>query len=68
MLYEVITHKPGSEIFVSFNPESPLDDTYKRFVSERIYPDYMDGKRYCIVKRINYDANPRFPSELRYDT
>jgi len=59
--------KPGSELWCCFNPESPLDDTYKRFVSERIYPDYMDGKRYCIVKRINYDANPRFPAELRYD-
>lgn len=59
--------KPGSEIFVSFNPESPLDDTYKRFVTERIYPDYKDGRRYCVVKKINYTENPRFPQELQDD-
>lgn len=59
--------KPGSEIWVSYNPESPLDDTHKRFVTARVYPDYKDGKRYCIVKKINYDQNPRFPDELRDD-
>lgn len=59
--------KDGSEIWVSFNPESPLDETYKRFVSERHYPDYKDGKRYCIVKKINYTDNPRFPKELLDD-
>lgn len=56
--------KPNSEILVSFNPESPLDDTYKRFVTERIYPDFKNGKRYCISKKINYTDNPRFPQEL----
>lgn len=59
--------KAGSEIWVSYNPESPLDDTHKRFVTERIYPDYKDGKRYCVVKKINYTDNPRFPQELRDD-
>lgn len=59
--------KSGSEIFVSFNPENPLEETYKRFVTERKYPDYIDGKRYCIVKKINYTENPRFPKELRDD-
>lgn len=59
--------KPGSEIWVSYNPESPLDDTHKRFVTERMYPDYKNGRRYCIVKKINYTENPRFPQELRDD-
>ena len=59
--------KKGSEIFVSFNPESPLDATYKMFVTERYYPDYKDGKRYCITKKINYTENPRFPQELKDD-
>ena len=56
--------KKGSEVWVSFNPESPLDDTYKRFVTERVYPDYKNGQRYCISKKINYTDNPRFPQEL----
>ena len=59
--------KQGSEIWVAFNPESPLDETYKRFVTESQYPDYKDGKRYCIVKKINYTDNPRFPQELLDD-
>lgn len=59
--------KEGSEIWVTFNPRSILDETYKRFVSERTYPDYKDGRRYCIVKRINYTDNPMFPQELRDD-
>ena len=59
--------KDGSELWVSFNPESELDNTYTRFVTRRVYPDMKDGKRYCVVKKINYDANPRFPDELRVD-
>ena len=59
--------KPGSEIWVSYNPKNPLDETHKRFVTQRTYPDFKDGKRYCIVKKINYTDNPRFPKELRDD-
>lgn len=59
--------KAGSEIFVSFNPENPLEETYRRFVTHRIYPDYKDGKRFCIVKKINFSDNPRFPKELQDD-
>jgi len=59
--------KAGSELWICFNPESPLDDTYKRFVTQRIYPDYKDDKRYCISKKINYTENPRFPPELQDD-
>lgn len=59
--------KSGSEIWVSFNPENPLEETYQRFVANRQYPDYKDGKRYCVVKQINFADNPRFPQELRDD-
>lgn len=59
--------KPGSEIWVSFNPENPMEETYQRFVVNKIYPDFKDGRRYCISKKINFDANPRFPQELKDD-
>lgn len=59
--------KASSEIWCSFNPKSILDETYKRFISQRQYPDFKDGKRYAIIKRINYTDNPRFPQELRDD-
>jgi phage terminase large subunit len=59
--------KDSSEIWVSFNPRSILDETYKRFISQRKYPEYKDGQRYCIVKKINHADNPRFPKELRDD-
>jgi len=59
--------KDKSEIWVSYNPKSILDETHKRFVLNRQYPDYKDGHRYCIVKKINYTENPRFPKELRDD-
>ena len=57
--------KPGSEIWVSYNPGSVLEATHKLFVTERYFPDYEGDRRYCIVKKINYTDNPRFPSELR---
>ena len=59
--------KPGSEIWVSFNPENPLEATYQRFVVNRQYPDCKDGRRYCIVKKINFNDNPRLPKELLDD-
>lgn len=59
--------KDGSEIWVSYNPEDPLSETHQTFVVNRKYPDYLHGKRYCIVKQINYTENPRFPQELRDD-
>ena len=59
--------KPGSEIWVSFNPENPMEETYQRFVVNKTYPDFKDGRRYCISKKINYDDNPRFPQELKDD-
>jgi len=59
--------KDGSEIWVSYNPDDPLSATHQMFVTNRKYPDYLHGKRYCIVKQINYTDNPRFPQELRDD-
>lgn len=59
--------KSGSEIWVSFNPENPLEETYQRFVADPMYPAERDGQAYCIVKKLNFDSNPRFPDELRVD-
>lgn len=47
---------PGSEIWVSFNPDMERDDTYQRFVKNR-------PPRSVVVK-INYTDNPWFPREL----
>lgn len=51
--------KPGSEIWVTFNPMDESDPTYQRFVS-----DPPDG---AIVRKVNYDANPYFPEVLRQE-
>ncbi|MFJ7315260.1 PBSX family phage terminase large subunit [Pseudomonas sp. NPDC098747] len=59
--------KNRSEIWVSYNPENPLDETHKRFVTACPYPEYIDGQRYTIIKKINYTDNPRFPIELQRD-
>lgn len=56
--------KDGSEIWVSFNPENPLEDTYQRFVANPRYPEMRDDRAYCIVRKINFTDNPRFPKEL----
>lgn len=59
--------KAGSEIFVCFNPASPLDFIYQAFVVEPIYPATLHGKAYCIVLTVNYTDNPFFPQELADD-
>jgi len=46
----------NSEIWISFNPESESDPTYKRFVL-----DPPDG---AITKKINWSDNPYFPEVL----
>lgn len=51
--------KPGSEIWVSFNPEMDTDPTYLRFV---VSPP--DG---AVVAKINYSDNPWFPAELEQE-
>lgn len=49
--------KPGSEIWVSFNPELDTDETYVRFVK--------DPPPGAVVKRINHSDNPWFPDVLQ---
>jgi phage terminase large subunit len=48
--------KPGSEIWITFNPELDTDETYLRFV---VNP--LPGS---ILININYSDNPWFPEEL----
>lgn len=48
--------KPGSEIWVSFNPELDTDPTYLRFV--------VDPPEGAVVVKIDWSDNPWFPPEL----
>lgn len=56
-----------AEVWVSYNPDDPLSATHMMFVTDRKYPDFINGKRFCIVKKVNYTENPRFPEVLRID-
>lgn len=49
--------KPGSEIWITFNPLNADDPTTKRFI-ENPPPD-------ACVRKVNYDENAYFPDELR---
>ncbi len=51
--------KPGSEIWVSFNPKLATDDTYMRFV---VHPP--PGAK---VERLNFRDNPWFTETMRID-
>lgn len=51
--------KPGSEIWVSYNPKNILDDTHQRFVISP--PDDI-----CLLT-VNYSDNPWFPEVLRLE-
>ena len=48
--------KADSEIWISFNPELPTDETWKRFV--------MNPPENAIVQKINWSDNPYFPEVL----
>ena len=48
--------KENSEIWVTFNPELPTDETYKRFVISP--PDN------AVVQKVNWSDNPWFPEVL----
>ena len=48
--------KPGSEIWITFNPELESDVTYQQFVA---YPPAN-----CVTKKVNWDQNPWFPETL----
>lgn len=49
--------KPGSEIWISFNPELDTDETYKRFVKNP-----PEG---AWVKKVSFRDNPWFSEEMR---
>jgi predicted phage terminase large subunit-like protein len=49
--------KPGSEIWVTFNPELEEDDTYQRFV--------VNPPEKSVLLKMNWSDNPWFPEELR---
>lgn len=51
--------KPGSEIWVSYNPKNILDDTHQRFVISP--PDDI-----CLLT-VNHNDNPHFPEVLRLE-
>lgn len=48
--------KQDSEIWVSFNPELPTDDTWKRFVE--------NPPEHSVVVKVNWSDNPWFPETL----
>lgn len=48
--------KPGSEIWVSFNPEEETDPTFQRFV--------VNTPPGAVVRCISWSDNPWFPEEL----
>lgn len=51
--------KPGSEIWVTFNPDLEDDPTYQRFV--------LNPPTGAVVAQINYTDNPWLPDELRVE-
>tara|TARA_R110000787_G_scaffold110666_1_gene219362 strand:- start:232 stop:1488 length:1257 start_codon:yes stop_codon:yes gene_type:complete len=51
--------KPGSEIWVTFNPYMDTDDTYKRFV--------INKPPNARIEKINYSDNPWFPQVLEIE-
>lgn len=51
--------KPGSEIWITFNPELESDITYQRFV--------VHAPSNAIVRKVNWSENPWFPEELRIE-
>jgi phage terminase large subunit len=48
--------RPGSEIWVSYNPELDTDETHQRFV--------VNPPEDCISAKVNYSDNPWFPPVL----
>jgi len=49
--------KEGSEIWISFNPDSVDDPTYKRFV--------LNSPEDSVIKKVSYKENPWFPETLK---
>ena len=55
-LIPTVVRIPGSELWVTFNPDQPDDPTYQRFVVSP--PDN------ALVRKVTYRDNPWFTSEL----
>jgi phage terminase large subunit len=51
--------RPGSEIWITFNPGLEDDETYKRFIK--------DPPTNAIIQRINWSDNPWLPDVLRQE-
>jgi phage terminase large subunit len=51
--------KPGSEIWISFNPKHPTDPTYLRFVA--------NADNDMLVKKVSWRDNPFFPDVLEQE-
>lgn len=51
--------RPGSEIWITFNPELDTDETYTRFV--------LDPPPDSWVQRVNWDQNPWFSREMELE-
>ena len=51
--------KPGSEIWITFNPLDASDPTYQRFI--------VSPPENALVRKVNYDENPYFPDVLRQE-
>ncbi len=49
--------KPGSEIWVTFNPDLETDDTYQRFV--------ITPPKGAVVRKVDFHDNPWFSEDLR---
>lgn len=57
--FEILTptiRKPGSEIWISFNPKLATDYVYKRFVTQ--------GRQNSVVKKVGWQHNPFFTDVL----
>ena len=50
---------PGSEIWVTFNPNQESDPMYQLFVE---HPEKLAGESY--IRQVNWRDNPHFPAEL----
>lgn len=58
--------KPGSEIWISFNPDLETDETFQRFIPEKNRPKQLPPND-CHVVKLTYRDNPWFPKELEME-
>ncbi len=56
----------SSEIWVSFNPKFATDEVYRMFVANRP-PEFLNGKPWAKVVKIDWRDNPWFPSVLKQE-